>query len=1211
LSTEDFQLSCDDVRRRQDLEAYNRRGNSLNGIDYLEVIPPEATGGIPLLVVFLYVGLPSPNSLTPKNFTITGGTRTTNIGVEWVQRFVDLSAPLSALVRSNVTVLDPGATNVVVVKPTSDGDFSTYTLWIVDAADPSQPPANFDTLLSRTTFGFKVECPQNFDCNPTKVCPTEFLEPVIDYLAKDFNSFNTLMLNRLSLINPTWQERHPADMGVALVELLAYVGDQLSYYQDAVATEAYLGTARRRISIRRHARLLDYFMHDGCNSRAWVTMKIDPSVDGLVVPMGTGLLTGSKGDSTVITGDLDRALVGAMVFETMADVALYSSHNDIQFYTWHEEDCCLPLGGTAVTLRNDNNALDRKAFALTGVSGLGTGGAEGDLVAAMAAASTTTSGTSTSDQNVLTVASTVGFSAGDVVVISPGNPDQESAVVSYVQGTTLVLKSNLGTSHPADPLVPEAVYSVPLATYLLDNYGADWVLGARYAINSGPTGQSTTGTTSTVLQDSGATWTTGEWAGDYLEYNSGPAEGQSRRIVSNTPTSIATDPGSPFSPSPSGANDSFSIVTENVTITVSDGVHSASVVFEVPPPATSVPETASFTVDGKAGDELVIPPPASGQLRFMAHTLRIGDVLIFEEVRSPTTGRVADADPSHRCAVRLTGVTARTDPLDPTPLLDVSWDAADAPPFPLCLEDVDDPDHGNLPLPASMAHGNVVLADNGQTRRLGTLPLVAAANGESAPGGTPNVLEVASPMWVVNQWVGYQLEYTSGPAEGQSLLIASNTEDSIATAVAFSPAPTPGGGDSFTISSPEYANAQGNFFIGYTEFLGNTPGGDAETDTGGRFLPGLSYQPLTFAAPFDPKLPASSAFEYDVRTALPSVTVFGQGQVWTPVRDLLSSGAFDYEFVTEVDNDGTAYLRFGDGTLGNAPSPSTIQDPNPFYAIYRMGNGISGNVGREAISRVVNASVYGEAVQSEEPFIGTGILSVRNPMEAQGGTDPEPVEDVREFAPYAFDSQERAVVTQDYEGVLAKYPGVEQGYAQLKWTGSWWTWYVSVDRTAGLAVDPAFKARVETYLNSYRMAGYDLEITDPVFVPLDIEMHVCAAPGFNPDTVRKALLDAFSNGVLPDGTKGFFYPDNFRFGQTVFLSTVYATATKVAGVSSVVVKVFQRYGKVDQGELEAGEILFAPSEVARCDNDPSFPENGILVIAVDGGDQATGVGSLP
>src|SRR5208282_4606477 len=104
-----------------------------------------------------------------------------------------------------------------------------------------------------------------------------------------------------------------------------------------------------------------------------------------------------------------------------------------------------------------------------------------------------------------------------------------------------------------------------------------------------------------------------------------------------------------------------------------------------------------------------------------------------------------------------------------------------------------------------------------------------------------------------------------------------------------------------------------------------------------RFQPGLSYQPVTFAAPFDPTQPASTAFGYDVRTALPSITLLGQNQVWAPQRDLLSSDAFQYQFVAEVDNDGTAYLRFGDGVQGSEPTASTKQDPNPFYTIYRIG----------------------------------------------------------------------------------------------------------------------------------------------------------------------------------------------------------------------------------------------------------------------------------
>src|SRR6202035_3449141 len=95
---------------------------------------------------------------------------------------------------------------------------------------------------------------------------------------KDYSSFRQLIFDRLALTMPAWQEQHVPDVGVTLVEIFAYVADYLSYYQDAVATEAYLGTARQRISVRRHVRLVDYRMHEGCNARAWVWLDTDHDV---------------------------------------------------------------------------------------------------------------------------------------------------------------------------------------------------------------------------------------------------------------------------------------------------------------------------------------------------------------------------------------------------------------------------------------------------------------------------------------------------------------------------------------------------------------------------------------------------------------------------------------------------------------------------------------------------------------------------------------------------------------------------------------------------------------------------------------------------------------------------------------------------------------------------------------------------------------------
>ena len=85
-------------------------------------------------------------------------------------------------------------------------------------------------------------------------------------------------------------------LGIALVELFAYAGDHLSYYQDAVGTEAYLDTARRRTSVRRHVRLVDYPMHDGCNARAWVCAEPGGTSRSRSRP-GTSASPGSPGAS--------------------------------------------------------------------------------------------------------------------------------------------------------------------------------------------------------------------------------------------------------------------------------------------------------------------------------------------------------------------------------------------------------------------------------------------------------------------------------------------------------------------------------------------------------------------------------------------------------------------------------------------------------------------------------------------------------------------------------------------------------------------------------------------------------------------------------------------------------------------------------------------------------------------------------------------------
>ncbi len=331
------QYRCNNAGRRQAV-ASQKTPPAINGIDYLEVEVDGEHGKSTLKVHFIFnLSVPSKGKdLTKANVVIEGGVRVRGVEVEPAQ-------PVNP------------ASKVLTVTVNTLGDFSTYTLRIIKSKTDLFPPDGFDPQLSHVDFSFKVKCPGEFDCKPERECPPEKLpEPEIDYLAKDYASFRRLMLDRLSVIMPDWKERNPADLQVALVEVLAYVGDNLSYFQDAVATEAYLGTARKRISVRRHARLLDYFMHDGCNARAWVCLEVDEGspADGSILPGGTPLLTrGSDNAAVVDPDDIESFLTEEVtMFETMHPVTLYSAHNRIRFYTWNDTACCLPRGSTHATL---------------------------------------------------------------------------------------------------------------------------------------------------------------------------------------------------------------------------------------------------------------------------------------------------------------------------------------------------------------------------------------------------------------------------------------------------------------------------------------------------------------------------------------------------------------------------------------------------------------------------------------------------------------------------------------------------------------------------------------------------------------------------------------------------------------------------------------------------------------------------------------------
>jgi hypothetical protein len=245
------------------------------------------------------------------------------------------------------------------------------------------------------------------------------------------------------------------------------------------------------------------------------------------------------------------------------------------------------------------------------------------------------------------------------------------------------------------------------------------------------------------------------------------------------------------------------------------------------------------------------------------------------------------------------------------------------------------------------------------------------------------------------------------------------------------------------------------------------------------------------------------------------------GVYWSEVPDFFGQPADARVFVTHEDGQGATHVVLGDGVNG-ARATSGAQ----LVATYRVGSGADAPPA-SSLSTVL----------SPVP----NLSSVRNPVAAGGGADPDPPDQLRRYAPRSVLTFGRAVSADDYAVVAGQAPGVTRAGSVLSWDPGQQRAVVAVYVGDDAAAVTSAKARLRAKSDPNREVVVYPARRRACSLSLTLLVEADRDPTPVSEAVRAALLDPLT---------GLFSPGVLALGEPLYRSRIEA-ACFVPGVSAV------------------------------------------------------------
>lgn len=286
---------------------------------------------------------------------------------------------------------------------------------------------------------------------------------------------------------------------------------------------------------------------------------------------------------------------------------------------------------------------------------------------------------------------------------------------------------------------------------------------------------------------------------------------------------------------------------------------------------------------------------------------------------------------------------------------------------------------------------------------------------------------------------------------------------------------------------------------------------------------------------------------------------------WQEYTNLIDATSQEQAYSLNTDQGGVTYIQLGDGTNG-----AVVPTGANMFVAYRVGGGVKGNLGANQIIEIVDS------------FIG---ITITASSATTGGADAETTEQIRTNAPKAYRTQNRAVTIADYAdlalGVAAVYKAAAVGNSYTSIT-------VFIVGPNGSTASQGLKDAVKTYLDSRKMAGTTVTVSNASVIPINIgSVSGPTAPtilGVLPNYRRADVTAEVTNAL-----KDYLSLANVSFGQRISLSDIYRVIASVPGVAYAQIALLARSDAAQSG---TSDIQLREWEV---------PSAGNIVINATGG----------